>query len=61
MIYVPNFIRIGSTIQTLIGGNTYRHTDSNVILYTYFYFFKIRKVEKWTLERTGVILWSWIS
>jgi hypothetical protein len=34
MIYIPSFIKIGSGIQTLIGGGytcTYRHTDSKVI------------------------------
>jgi hypothetical protein len=27
MIYIPNFIKVGSGIQKLIGG-IYRHTDS---------------------------------
>jgi hypothetical protein len=33
MMYVPSFIKIGSGIQTIMGGGgyTYRHTDSNVI------------------------------
>jgi hypothetical protein len=43
MIYKPNFIMIGSSIQNLIRG-IHRHTDSMVISRVYFYFFKIRKV-----------------
>jgi hypothetical protein len=33
VIYVPGFIKIGSGVQKLIGGNpqTHTHTDSNVI------------------------------
>jgi hypothetical protein len=42
MIHIPSFITIGSGIQKLIGG-THRHTDSMVISYDYFHFFKIRK------------------
>jgi hypothetical protein len=42
MIYIPNFIVIGSGIQKLIGG-IHRHTGSKVISYAYFYLFKIRK------------------
>jgi hypothetical protein len=48
MIYVPSFIKIGSGIQKLIAGYTYRHmythTDRKVISKAYFYFFKRRKV-----------------
>jgi hypothetical protein len=43
MIYIPSFIKIGSGIQTLMAGGIYRHTDSMVIPYA-FYFFKIRIV-----------------
>jgi hypothetical protein len=39
MIYVPSFIKIGSGIQKLIR-RIHRHTDSTVISYAYFYFFK---------------------
>jgi hypothetical protein len=28
VIYIPNFIKIGSGIQTFIQGRIYRHTDS---------------------------------
>jgi hypothetical protein len=28
MIYIPSFIKIGSGIQKLIGGYTYRHTQT---------------------------------
>jgi hypothetical protein len=31
VIYVPSFIKIGSGIQKLIGGDTQTHTDSKVI------------------------------
>jgi hypothetical protein len=34
VIYVPSYIKIGSGIQTLIGGinrHTYTRTDSNII------------------------------
>jgi hypothetical protein len=35
VIYVPSFIKIGSGVQTLIGGgDTHTPTDSNVISYT---------------------------
>jgi hypothetical protein len=41
MIYITNFIKIGSGIQTLIwGGGAHRHTDSMVSSYAYFYFFQ---------------------
>jgi hypothetical protein len=30
--YIPNFIKTGSGIQTLIQRNSQTHTDSNVIL-----------------------------
>jgi hypothetical protein len=43
MIYIPSFIKIGSGIQTSMV-SIHRHTDSKVIAYEYFYFFKIRKV-----------------
>jgi hypothetical protein len=43
MIYVPNFIQIGSGIQELRGGI---HTHNMVILQAHFSFFKIRKVGK---------------
>jgi hypothetical protein len=43
MIYIRSFIKIGSGIQKLIGGN-HRHTDSKVTSLAYFCFFKIRKV-----------------
>jgi hypothetical protein len=29
--YIPSFRKIGSGTQTLIGGNSQRHTDSKVI------------------------------
>jgi hypothetical protein len=32
VIYVPSFIKIGSDVQKLIGGDTQTHTDSNVML-----------------------------
>jgi hypothetical protein len=28
MMYIPNFIKIGSVIQKLIGGGLHRYTDS---------------------------------
>jgi hypothetical protein len=31
VICVPNFVKIGSGVQKLIGGYTETHTDSNVI------------------------------
>jgi hypothetical protein len=31
MMYIPSFIKIGSGIQTLIGGDTHTDTDSMVI------------------------------
>jgi hypothetical protein len=31
MIYIPSFIKTGSGFQKLLGGYTYRHTDSKVI------------------------------
>jgi hypothetical protein len=31
VIYVPNFIKIGSGVQKLILGDTHTYTDSNVI------------------------------
>jgi hypothetical protein len=43
MIYISNFIRIGSGIQKLVGG-IYRHTGSMVISLANFYFFILRKV-----------------
>jgi hypothetical protein len=39
MIYIPSFIKIGSSVQKLIMG-IHRHTDSMVISYAYFYFFR---------------------
>jgi hypothetical protein len=41
-VYIPNFIKICSDIQKLMGG-IHRHTDSMVIA-SCFHFFKIRKV-----------------
>jgi hypothetical protein len=46
LIYVPSFIKIDSAIQSWYGGGIHRHTDSKVVSYAYFYFFKIRKVGK---------------
>jgi hypothetical protein len=43
MTHIPSFIKIGSTIQKLIGG-IHRHKGSIMIAQTYFFFFKIRKV-----------------
>jgi hypothetical protein len=45
VIYVPSFIKIGSGVQVLIGGDTqtHIHTDSNVII-SLLYFLKIWKV-----------------
>jgi hypothetical protein len=40
-VYAPSLIMIGSAVQKLTGGI---HTDSKVISYTYFYFFKIRNI-----------------
>jgi hypothetical protein len=44
-ICIPSFIKIGSGIQKLIGGDTHTHTHTEqhdlIIL---LYFFKIRKV-----------------
>jgi hypothetical protein len=31
MIYVPSFVETDSAVQKLIGGNAYRHTDSNMV------------------------------
>jgi hypothetical protein len=31
LIYIPSFIKTGSSIQKLTGGYTYRHTDSKEI------------------------------
>jgi hypothetical protein len=49
MIYIPSFIKTGSTIQMLIGGggDTYthrQHGDRVNLLQGFFFFFKIRKV-----------------
>jgi hypothetical protein len=41
MIYIPNFIKIGSGIQKLVG-RIYRHTDSMVISKANFVFFIFR-------------------
>jgi hypothetical protein len=43
IIYIPSLIKIGSDIQKLIRG-IQRHTDSMVISYAYFYYFRIRHV-----------------
>jgi hypothetical protein len=51
MIYIPSFIKIGSGIQKLMGARDIhadRHTDSKVISYAYYYFFKIRKADQKT-------------
>jgi hypothetical protein len=43
MMYIPSFIKIGSGLQKIIGGEdmqTQGHTDSMVISYAYFYFSK---------------------
>jgi hypothetical protein len=40
MIYIPSFIKIGSGIQKLLGGDAHIDTDSTVIPYAYFYFFQ---------------------
>jgi hypothetical protein len=48
MIYIPSFIKIGSAIQKLLGGNTYRHAVSKVSSQAYFYFYKISKTRKET-------------
>jgi hypothetical protein len=47
MIYVPNFINIGSDIQKLMGGggDTQSYTQHGDLI-SLFYFFKIRKVDK---------------
>jgi hypothetical protein len=39
MIYIPNFIKIGSGIQKLMDG-VHRHIDNKVILQAYFFFSK---------------------
>jgi hypothetical protein len=45
VIHIPNFINIGSDIQTFIWG-IHRHTDSMAIAYAYvLLFFKIRKLD----------------
>jgi hypothetical protein len=41
VIYVPSFIKIGSGVQTLMGGYTHRQQRD---LISILYFFKIRKV-----------------
>jgi hypothetical protein len=38
-MYIPNFIKIGSNIQELIGGDSQTHTDSVEIAYAYSNFF----------------------
>jgi hypothetical protein len=43
-MYLPGFIEIGSGIQKLLRRDTYRHINSKMISYAYFYFFRIRKV-----------------
>jgi hypothetical protein len=32
MTYTPSFIKIGSDIQKLMGGYTYRHTDRRFVI-----------------------------
>jgi hypothetical protein len=47
MIYVPNFIKIGSGIHKLIARGIHRHTHTqqrDLISLRVLYFFKIRKV-----------------
>jgi hypothetical protein len=45
VLYVPSFIKIGSGVQKLIGGNTHTHTHGQQRdLRGLLYFFKIRKV-----------------
>jgi hypothetical protein len=43
MMCIPNFIKIGSDIQKLIG-RIHRHTDSIEMAQGYLHFFKIRKI-----------------
>jgi hypothetical protein len=44
MIYVPNFVKIGSGVQQLIGG-IHKHTHGHQRdLISLVYYFKIRKV-----------------
>jgi hypothetical protein len=43
--YIPSFIKIGSSIQKLIGG-MHRHTDSMAIAEAYFISSKHRKLTK---------------
>jgi hypothetical protein len=38
VMYIPSFIKIGSSIQNLVG-EIHRHTDSKEIAYACFYFF----------------------
>jgi hypothetical protein len=50
VIYVPIFIKIGSGVPKLIGGDTQAHTHTHTHrpqydLISLFYFFKIRKVK----------------
>jgi hypothetical protein len=45
VIYVPNFIKIGSGVQSLIEGDTHTHThEQKGNLINLLYFLKIRKV-----------------
>jgi hypothetical protein len=45
VIYVPSFIKIGSGVQKLKGGDTQTHTHGQQRdLISLLYFFKIRKV-----------------
>jgi hypothetical protein len=54
--YIPGFIKIGSGIQKLM----HRHTDSIVISWVYFYFFKIRKVgRKCNMKRKRIFITDW--
>jgi hypothetical protein len=45
VIYVPNFIKIGSGVHKLIGGGIHKHTRAQQRdLIRLLYFFKIRKI-----------------
>jgi hypothetical protein len=51
MIYIPNFVKISTGVQVLLGWDIqidgHTHTQSKLILWAYFYFFKIRNVGWW--------------
>jgi hypothetical protein len=46
IIYIPSFIKTGSSIQKLIGGGIHRHVDNMLISSAYFYLFKYRMYTK---------------